>query len=72
MKKEKIDAKENIIKDYEFKSINPEKKPLTIEKLRSFKGLENLSDEEAHETLFAIEALCAILVEATSKGDSNL
>ena len=52
--------------------INPEKKPLTIEKLGTFKGSENLSDEEAQETLFAIQALCSILMEAVSKRDSNL
>ena len=44
---------------------------LLNEKLRTFKGLENLSDEEAQETLFAIQALCSILMQAVSEGDSN-
>lgn len=52
----------NQVKDWP--STNPKKEPLTIEKLRTFKGLENLSDEEAQEMLFQIEALCAILMEA--------
>ncbi len=40
-----------------------EYKRLTIEKLRSFKGLEKLSDEEALEAIEALEKLSVIMFE---------
>lgn len=45
-------------------SLKPKKhKRLTIEELRSFKGLENLSDEEALEAIEALEKLSVIMFE---------
>lgn len=45
------------------KSINPRKEPLTAEKLRSFEGLEDLSDEEAQEAVFTIRAFASIVFD---------
>lgn len=44
-------------------TLNPNKEPLTIEKLKTFKGFENLSEKEATETVFAIQTLANILYE---------
>ncbi len=38
-------------------------KRLTIERLRQFKGLENLTDEEAQESIEALEKLSVIMFE---------
>ncbi len=35
----------------------------SVEKLKSFPGLENLTDEKAQEILFALQALSALLYE---------
>ncbi len=43
--------------------LNIKKEPLTNEKLRTFKGLENLSEEEALETLLTIHKFTGILYE---------
>ena len=45
-------------------SINPKKEPLTIEKFKKLTGQFEMSDEEAQEYVWQIEALCAILMEA--------
>ena len=42
-------------------SINPNKEVLTVEKLKTFRGLEKLTDEEAQETLFCIQTFSSIL-----------
>lgn len=42
---------------------NPNKEELTAEKLKTFKGLENLNDDEAQETVFAIQTLASIFYE---------
>ncbi|MBA3970551.1 MAG: hypothetical protein H0X46_00075 [Bacteroidetes bacterium] len=44
-----------------IESINPNKEALTLDKLKTFKGLENLTDEEAQETLFCIQTFSSIL-----------
>ena len=54
----KIDAKM-------IRELNPNKEPLTVEKLKTFKGFENIDDEKAQETVFAIQTLAAILYEYT-------
>lgn len=64
MSKEKVGCTEIIISDEELMRINPEGEPLTVERLRSFQGLENLSDEEAQEIIFSIQTFCSILLEA--------
>lgn len=40
-----------------------EPEELTIQKLRTYPGLENLSDEEAQERIFALKSLAAILFQ---------
>jgi len=49
------------------KEINPTIENLTPEKLRSFSGCENLNDEEAKETVFAIQTFATILYEFTNE-----
>lgn len=72
----KVGCTEIIISDEELMRINPEKKPLTVETLRTFKGMENLSDEEAQEIIFSLETFCIILLEAvkaqTEKEEANI
>ncbi|MFN5674452.1 MAG: hypothetical protein ACK46W_05200 [Bacteroidota bacterium] len=43
--------------------INSKKEPLTIERLKKFKGLDGLSDAEAEEVLLGIKALSTLLIE---------
>ncbi len=64
MTEERKGCTEIIISDEELMRINPEKKPLTVETLRTFKGMETLSDEEAQEIIFSLETFCIILFEA--------
>jgi len=42
---------------------NTNKEPLTIEKLKTFKGMENLTEEEAEQTLLGIKLLSTILID---------
>ena len=44
--------------------INPKKEPLTIEKFKELTGQFEMSDEEAQEYIWQIEAICAIMMEA--------
>jgi len=45
------------------KRINPENKTLTIEKLKQFKGFENLTDEDAIKIVNSIQQLAIINYE---------
>jgi len=45
---------------------NPRKEPLTPEKLKTFAGLENLSDTEAQDMVLSIRELARLLFEYTS------
>lgn len=47
-------------------SSNSKKEALTVEKLRTFAGLENITDEQAIEMIFALQTLANILHEYTS------
>lgn len=49
------------------RSSNPITGALTIESLRKFDGLENLSDDEAVHTLHSIKKLSSILYEFINK-----
>lgn len=51
------------VKILQLNSVNPKKEPLTVEKLRTFPGFEELNDHDAQETLFAIQTLSTILYE---------
>lgn len=71
MERMKTACTEIDISDEELKRINPEKQPLTVETLRTFKGMENLSDEEAQELIFSIQNFCAILLEAVKEQEKQ-
>lgn len=43
--------------------LNPHREKLSIEKLKALAGLENLSDTEAVEVVFAIQTLTNILYD---------
>jgi hypothetical protein len=47
----------------EFELINPRKEPLTPERLKMFPGCENISEAEAEEIVFALQALAYLLVD---------
>lgn len=49
------------------KLLNPEFEPLTIEKFRTFKAYENMSDEQAADILESIGQLVLILYGAVKK-----
>lgn len=52
------------------KLINPEKRPLTTEKLRELSGL-NLTDEEAEEAINSIRLLAKTLYDFTNHQNST-
>ncbi len=52
--------------------INPERKPLTTEKLKELSGLKDLSDAEAQEIIFSIRTFCAILLELAREEDTPI
>lgn len=54
-----------------IKTLNPNKEDLTVEKLRTFKGLENLNDEDAQETIFAIQTLANVLYDFTKEQNNK-
>ena len=55
--------KGKIIQLRKSEGINPKKEPLTVSKLKELMGNKEMSDEEAHEIIFAIEALVNIIVQ---------
>jgi ASC-1-like (ASCH) protein len=56
-----MEEKEKVIK--KSGTLNPDKLDLTVEKLKTFNGFENITDEEAQETVFAIQTLANIFYE---------
>lgn len=50
--------------------INPQKQPLTIEKLRSFPGCEHYSDEEAAAIIKSFDQFTAIAFETITSGQN--
>lgn len=52
-------------------ALNPNRENLSAEKLKTFKGLENLSDEEATETVFAIQTFASIIYEFMNQKNEN-
>lgn len=48
-------------------ALNATKENLTVEKLKTFAGCEYLSDEQATETVFAIQTFANILYELMSE-----
>ena len=56
------------------KLLNPQFEPLTLEKLKSFKGNENISNENAIEVLKSVEQFAQVLygaIKNTSFGNTN-
>jgi len=51
--------------------INPDKTPLDIDKLKTFEGMENLSENELSELLFSIQNFCALVYDYYTSTDSQ-
>lgn len=47
--------------------LNPEGKPLTIEKLRTFEGFETISDQEAEDIINQINLFCLIVLQSKTQ-----
>jgi len=58
-----MEQKGKIIELRKWAGINPKKEPLTIQKLKELTNSPEMSDAEAQEIIFAIEALVSILVQ---------
>lgn len=58
-----METKGKIIQLRKSEGINPKKEPLTIQKLKELMGKKEMTDEQAQEILFAIEALANIIVQ---------
>lgn len=67
-----MEAKITKLTSEELMRINPERKPLTVEKLRELSGLKDLSDEEAQEIIFSIRTFCAILFELVKEKEAEI
>jgi hypothetical protein len=50
--------------------LNPERKPLTIEKFRQLSGRKDISDEQATEIIDSINILVKILYQATKRTEA--
>jgi signal-transduction protein with cAMP-binding, CBS, and nucleotidyltransferase domain len=59
------------IEEKKWSEINPKKEPLTIQKLKELMNREDLSDEEAQEILFAIDAFANIIIEFQTERDQQ-
>lgn len=46
---------------------NENNETLTTEKLRQFKGLENLSEDDAKETVFALQTYASLLFDLVAE-----
>lgn len=62
-KKEQTSDKKQGSTNDSFKWLNPLSEPLTVEKLREFQGMENLTDSQAQQVLQSIRLLAGIIVE---------
>lgn len=51
--------------------MNPLRESLTVEKLKTFEGMENLSEEEAQEIVYSIHTLCNIIYEYTMQNKTR-
>ena len=55
-----------------FTFINPRKEPLTLQTLQSFEGFEHISDAEAEEIIFALQALSKLLLSSKLLDKDNM
>ncbi|HBF89349.1 MAG TPA: hypothetical protein DDX39_11975 [Bacteroidales bacterium] len=53
------------------KSVNPEKESLTVEKLKTFEGLEDIADSEAEEIVLSIQNFCAIIYDFLTQPEND-
>lgn len=53
-----------------IKLINPERRPLTVEKLRELTGWHNLADDQAEEIVQSIRLFAKILYEAVKEKET--
>ncbi len=58
-----MEKKTKIISLKNHRATNPSNETLTIEKLKTFKALENLSEEEAQQMLLEIKVLSAVMID---------
>jgi len=52
--------------------VNDNKQPLTPDKLKTFKGLIDVSDCEAQEIVYALNLLAVVLFELNSGNNINI
>lgn len=55
---------------HETASGHSENTILTVEKLRSFRGMESISEDEAEEVILSINKLCAIIFDFMTQPDN--
>jgi len=60
-----------ILVDAKLESVNPFKEALTVEKLKTFEGLENLNEEEAKQIVNDIHTLCGVIYDFLTEGSVN-
>jgi len=62
--------------ELELKALNPERKPLTMETLKTFEGFENKSDQELENEVCTIHTLsrivCEYMMETTTNENNNI
>lgn len=51
--------------------INPKKEPLTADRLKKFRGYENMSDSEVEEAIIGIKTLSTLLIELLKEEQIN-
>ena len=59
------------LKPSKFDHINPNKEELTVERLRQFPGMENLSDERANKIVITLNALATVLYNISKRSANN-
>lgn len=59
------------LKSSKFDRINPNKEELTVEKLRQFPGMENLSDERANKIVITLNAVATVLYNISKRSTNN-
>ena len=67
-----METKTNGFTPEELLKINPERKPLTVEKLRELSGMKDLTDEKAQEIIFSVNTFCAILLELAKEKEPTI
>ncbi|MFL5763868.1 MAG: hypothetical protein ACJ77K_08010 [Bacteroidia bacterium] len=66
-----MEENSNETEEKKWSEINPKKEPLTIQRLKELMKREDMSDEEAQEILFAIDAFANIIIEFQNERDQQ-